>query len=343
MLEPEEIEESEEIEPEALNKDPAGEPLPSADFDQEDFTTAARIQSEENLIEPMELESKEPIPRRRGNFIASTLQTKFKQIKLDPKETAIEVGEKTKDIAQDHGATILHHIPGVGFLAALFSKKKVTDEIKNTTKQFGLFDRLRLQILAKQPPRALDYQRGVNPLEFTGKTADLLLANTCEYAQLQLQKRLKKLQVKSLATDLQTIGGGTAASIIGAPIGAGLSATGSIIKAGLSFKSVGNFFRKLFNRTLGVERGNHAKVLFGLALEHLAYDQQIAPPRDLDTVNQALNLIGTAGSIRDRVQARTNAFALLEQLGVAPQIKDPKSVKDFMNHGFKEIMDVLKS
>lgn len=278
----------------------------------------------EKMLEPMELEQTEAIPRRRGNFRTDAVKQKIKEVTIDPKEGISEGIAKTQEIAEK-SVSFLHHIPGIGLIAAYFAKRKVSSEIKETAEQFNTLNQARMKILLKQPRTALDIQRGIDPISFWAsdpkKDAKLLLANTFEYAQLQLQKRDKKLQRSSFAADLQTIGAGVSSSMVAAPVGVGIAAVGTAIKGFQGFKSIGNFFRKLYNRTLGVERNQHAMLLYGLALEYQQFKQQVAPYRDLDEVNKSLNFVGQFGSIQDREQVREQAFLALQKLGVAIDFK----------------------
>lgn len=108
-------------------------------------------------------------------------------------------------------------------------------------------------------------------------------------------------------------------------------------------KSVTTFVRKLYNRTLGVERNEHARLLYGLTLEYLQLKYQVAPPRDQDFVNQSLNLVATLGAVRDREEAREQAFLMLQKLGIAPDPKDQAQVNRFNQLGFKKIRELLHS
>jgi hypothetical protein len=287
----------------------------------------------EKLLEPMELEETEAIPRRRGNFRTEALKQAFQESTIDPKEGISEGLEKTQEIAEKAGVSFLHHIPGIGLLVAYFAKRKVSSEIKETTEQFQTLNQARMKILTKQPRAALDISRGTDPTSFwesdPRKDVNLLLANTLEYAQLQLQKRDKKLQRNSFATDIQTLGAGVSTTMLAAPVGAGISAVGTVIKSFQGFKSIGNFFRKLYNRTLGVDRNQHAMLLYGLALEYQQFKQQKAPQRNIDEVNKSLEFVSRLGSIKDREQAREQAFQILKKLEVPID--------------FKRIRELLKS
>ncbi|MES2504125.1 MAG: hypothetical protein V4534_04520 [Myxococcota bacterium] len=327
---------------------PSSPKSPAASFasDQDDSKAAQKIATEEKFLEPMDLESAEAVPRRRGNFRTQVAAKQLKRLTIDPKEAAAEAGEKVQDLAASHGASILHNIPVLGLVATFFAKRKENNELKETSEDFTALNQARMKILTKQPHAALDIARGVAPKQFwqenQSRGVNLLLANTLEYAQVQLQKRFAKLQRSSVATDVQTIGAGVSASIIGAPIGVGISAAGAVAKAGMGLKSLATFGRKFINRTLGVERSEHASLLYGLALEHLQSKYQVPPARDLDMVNQSMDFVSTLGIAKDREQARANAFQMLRSLNVAPDPGDQQSVNLFMTKGFDKIMDLMK-
>lgn len=301
----------------------------------------------EKFLEPMELEETEAIPRRRGNFKAAALSQKVKEISIDPKEGAAEGADKVKMVLEQVGVTALHHVPGVGLLAAGVVQRKVVSEIKETQEQFQVINQTRMKILGQQPHSALDIPRGTEPVLFWEKGkklgVNLLLANTLEYAAFQIQNRFKKLQRSSFATDMQTVGAGVSASIIGAPIGAGIAGIGTAMKGFQGLRSAAIFVKKLCNGTLGVERNQHALLLYGLALEHLQYENQVPPQRDLDAVNKSLNLVSTLGTTQDRVQAREQAFRMLRELGIAPDPKDQVQVDHFNQSGFEQIRKLLQN
>lgn len=310
-----EIEPTEEVEKEAAVAEMPSTPLPQskpASIDSENLTGFSPIKADEKLIEPMELESSEAVPRRRGNFVKNAIKQKASEFKPEIKEGVIVAGEKSKEIMANSGVSFLQHIPGIGLLAGIFSKKQVLAELKNTEEQFTIIHQLR-------------HQNDVSPL----------LANTLEYAQMQMQKRFRKLKRNSLATNLQLAGAGISLSGILAPLGIGLSAIGTAAKGAQALKSMRTFFTKLYRRTLGIERNTHASLLYGLALEHMQFKNQEAPPRDVDAVNKSLEYVSHFGSIRDREKAREQAYTMLQNLGL---IND-----DFMHSGFKHIRELLKS
>ncbi|MEI6805381.1 MAG: hypothetical protein WCK49_02610 [Myxococcaceae bacterium] len=277
----------------------------------------------EKFLEPMELEQTEAVPRRRGNLRAEALSQKIKEIRIDPKEGATEAVGKLKE----SGVSFLHHIPGLGLLSAFFAKRKVVSELKETAEQFQMINQTRMKILIKSNP----------------SVTSLRLAETLSYAQIQLQKRFKKLQRSSFATDIQTIGAGVSTTVIGAPAGAAIAGVGTLVKGTQGLKSVITFFKKLYNRTLGVERNAHARLLYGLALEYLQSKYQVAPSRDIDFVNQALNLVGTLGAVQEREEAREQAFTMLKKLGIAPDPGDKIQLDYFNQLGFKKIRQLLHS
>lgn len=301
----------------------------------------------EKFLEPMELEETEAIPRRRGNFKTAALLQKVKESSIDPKEGAAEGVEKIKSVAEHVGVVALHHVPGAGLLVAAVSKHKVISDIKETEEQFQVVNQTRMKLLSKEPHSVLDIPRGIEPSSFweNGKKfgVNLLLANTLEYATLQIQKRFKKLQRSSFATDMQTVGAGVSATIIAAPVGVGIAGVGTAMKGFQGLKSAATFVKKLYNRTLGVERNQHALLLYGLALEHLQFNNQVAPRRDLDAVNKSLNLVSSLGTTRERAEAREQAFQMLQKLGIAPDPKDPTSVGHFNQLGFEQIRKLLQN
>lgn len=311
-FEEEPIAPEEEEEEQLVPEQPSRAPLTRSDIINAVEAEDLKGERAEKLLEPMELEETEAIPRRRGNFRTDALKQKLKEITIDPKEGVSEGIAKTKEIAEKAGVSFLHHIPGIGLLVAYFAKRKVTSEIKETGEQLKTVN-----------------QAWVKSLNNGKSEVNIELANTLNYAQLQLQKRFKKLERTSFATDIQTIGAGVSTSMIAAPIGAGIAGIGTAIKSFFSFKSIGNFFRKLYNRTLGVERNQHARLLYGLALEYQQFKQQKAPHRDIDEVNKSLEYVGRLGSIQDREKAREQAFLLLQKLNVPVD--------------FKKIRELLKS
>lgn len=330
------------IEPSKVQVEANEEKLAMSSATKEDI----KGETAEKFIQPMELEENEPIPRRRGNFKTDALSQKVKEISVDPNEGVAEGTEKVKMVLENTAAAVLHHVPGVGLVAVGIAKRKVVSEIKETAEQFQLVNQTRMKLLSQQPHSVLDIPRGVEPASFweNGKKlgVNLLLANTLEYAALQLQHRFEKLHRSSAATDIQTVGAGVSASIIGAPIGIGIASVGTAMKGFQALKSVVTFIKKLNNGTLGVERNQHASLLFGLALEYLQFNNRVVPRRDLDAVGKSLNFVSALGDTKDRIQARQQAFQMLQKLGIAPDPKDQTQIDRFNQSGFEQIRKLLQ-
>ena len=295
-IEPISVEEQEE---EVLKEAPQKK-SPPPNIDAEDFGSALRIEKEEEFLEPVSFKK--------------AISQKIKDLKPDRKNLSAEVFEKSESITEKAGVTFLHQIPVIGLIFALFAKRRISNKITDTQKQFKIINQARMKILIKQSPSDVNRQRGIDPKLFKKNNpkqdSNLLLANTLEYAQLQMQKRFSKLQKNSLATDIQTIGTGVSSTIVAAPVGMAISLVGTAAKGYQSLKSIKNFFSKIRNGTLGVERNHHASVLFDLAKMHLEQ-------KPLD---------------QDRAQASAQAFKLLQDLKIPLD-----------SSGFDQIRELLKS
>ncbi|MEI6805152.1 MAG: hypothetical protein WCK49_01430 [Myxococcaceae bacterium] len=250
---------------------------------------------------------------------------------FNPKDISNEAINKGKFIVEHVGTTFLDKLPFINILVGMFSKARTRARIETTVDHFDRFNKVRLQTLSMETQkindrRKLDFPRGVDPVEYQkneGVNPNLLLANTCEYAQNQLKRRYEKLKVRDFANDLQLMGGVVGLTGVAAPVGMGLTIANWSIKAGVSGRSLGTFLKKLWNGKLGIERTRHAKVLFDLAKQHLENDQEKLS--------------------EDSKVASKKAYELLQGLGIISENPGKNDVKQFVASGLKRIKIALRT
>ncbi|MBH1988749.1 MAG: hypothetical protein I8H75_03280 [Myxococcaceae bacterium] len=284
----------------------------------------------------------------RFELSKQALQQKLRDVFKNPKEAGVEAVHRSAEIAQDHGATFLHHIPFLGGFFALFAKRRVQQDQAETLRQFQVFDRVRLQSLSTSKQSIVNLKRGIDPIQYSenlGIESKDLLANSCEYAQLQFQKRIKKLNMKAFATDLQIIGASATTSVVAAPAGLGFSFMGSIMKGFSALKSLGTFIQKVWLRTLGIERTRHAQILFGLALLKFK-DRWPEALALLPTVQGSIETLQNCGIHLDSQQdGVTKALDLIKNIGVRVPDSDATNAEiiEFAQSSLLKIKNILRS
>jgi hypothetical protein len=226
-----------------------------------------RIETTQNPLigEDIFIDDIEMMPTVTTASFKDTAKELLQQTKasFSAKDTALSVIGATPTILKE----LSHHIPGLG---AVLSSSYFADDFRALvrTRRRMIFTKKLIDDYFENPweKRILDFKTSI--------TVNRILENTLLYALSQLERRYNKQANAIVGRALQVMGSSlTFAGLFthGAtvPLGVGVGAVGSIIKARFSIRSAYNNLQRRIAGNLSVNREEHAKYLYGLTLLHL--------------------------------------------------------------------------
>lgn len=271
--------------------------------------------------------------------------------------------DQTLTIAEQfaHGVEAIP-ILGITLISAFVLKN--TKELKECLEERGEIKELKEEIL-KNPlydsridisdlPNGFKGENGLRNMEASTSPMLTRLAKTMQYAGGKLEDKIVKTKI-DIVGGLTEIAGagvvlGTGASGIGGVVGAGVFFTGFAVANLPLAHRIGKCAYKTLAGTRGVNRGDHANYLYGLALHGLAAQGKVdlnALRGENPKVNAALEFMENLRppldpSSPDFKQATTYAMYHLDNLELA-NFETEKGLNKFLTNGYKKIFDSMKS